>query len=64
MEDEPIKENLIFRQKDLDKYLVETKELLLKEKQLKGEMSFLKKNLAATQKFLHEKHKWLMKRDL
>lgn len=55
-----IKETVTLRSKDIDKYLVESKEMLLSIEKLEEELKFTRKNLKATKESLKTKQNWFM----
>lgn len=58
-----IKETTTFRQKDLDNYLKQQKELLKKEYKLEGELKFTKKNLKVVKDEIKKNNNWLRNRE-
>ena len=58
-----IKETTRFRQKDLDKYLQDQKELLGKEFEMEGEKKYLLKNLKKVKESIRKNNDWLRQRE-
>jgi len=56
-----IPEKIVFREKEIDKYLHDTKELFIKKAKLEEEEKFIKKNLKNTKDSLNKLHNWYMK---
>ena len=55
-----IKESIIIRSKDIDRYLRTTKELLTSIKKLEKEFEFTRKNLKSTKEQLKKEQEWFI----
>ena len=58
--EQPIKETITFRQKDLDDYLSNMKKLLISKKEINDTLTILKKDLRDVEREINKRNKFLI----